>query len=349
VTTVEQQRISLSAVPLVEATPLAALARPQMPTASHFLRNHFALPEVDSADWQLEVTGSDGRVLALSLADIKQLPATSLAVVLECAGHRRAEYDPPAHGIPWRLGAISEAVWTGARLADLLELVELGDATHLVLEGADAGAVGDSGAVTRFARAIPLEKALDEHTLLAWEMNGEALPAAHGAPLRAIVPGWYATDSVKWLTSIGTHEGSFRGHFEAVDYRLPHESGRGNRRLKALAISSLVTSHADGATVDAGLVELRGIAWGAKNSVAAVDVSIDGRPWARASLDRPRGPYARVFWRYDWHAHPGRHELRVRATDRNGHTQPHRPLWNPRGYANSAVQRLTLEVGPTAA
>jgi DMSO/TMAO reductase YedYZ molybdopterin-dependent catalytic subunit len=339
----ETRRVRLSTTPLVEAAPLDALASAEMPTESHFVRTHFPIPALAPERWRLRVSGRDGRGLALSLDDLKRLPEASLAVVLECAGHRRAEYEPPAHGIAWGVGAMSEAIWTGARLADVLELVELGDATHVVLEGADSGPVGDRGVVTTFARSLPLDKAVDDDTLLAWDMNGRPLPPAHGAPLRAIVPGWYATDSVKWLTRIRAQVGPFDGHFEAVDYRLADESGGGGCRLTTLPVSSLLTSHADGDAVEAGLVRLSGIAWGAKARVAAVELSIDGGGWMQASLARPRGPYARVFWCLDWDAPPGPHDLRIRARDWSGRAQPERARWNPRGFANSGVHRVRLD------
>ena len=159
---------------VVEASPLAALGLRQMPTDTHFLRDHFGIPDLDEETWTLGLSGP-GRELRLTLDDLKALPARSLTVVLECAGHRRNEYEPPARGVGWGVGAVSEAVWTGARLRDVLGLLGTGDtAGHVLLEGADAGPVGDDD-FSPFARAIPIEKALDDDTLLAWEMNGEPL------------------------------------------------------------------------------------------------------------------------------------------------------------------------------
>ena len=234
---------------VVEASPLAALGLRQMPTDTHFLRDHFGIPDLDEETWTLGLSGP-GRELRLTLDDLKALPARSLTVVLECAGHRRNEYEPPARGVGWGVGAVSEAVWTGARLRDVLGLLGTGDtAGHVLLEGADAGPVGDDD-FSPFARAIPIEKALDDDTLLAWEMNGEPLGSEHGAPLRAIVPGWYATDSVKWLVRIETLDTPFEGHFEISDYRLPTTNGAG--RMTTLPVSSLLTSHPDGAFLPLG-------------------------------------------------------------------------------------------------
>jgi DMSO/TMAO reductase YedYZ molybdopterin-dependent catalytic subunit len=340
-------RIPLStapAGPVIEAAPLASLSLREMPTESHFRRDHFDVPEIDRRLWKLDIGGAVERPRQLGLDDLRQLPRASLPVVLECAGHRRGELEPQARGIQWGVGAMSEAVWTGARLRDLLDIVRPRGAMHVVLEGADSGAVGDSGRTATFARALPLAKALHEDTLLAWEMNGEPLPPGHGAPVRAIVPGWYATDSVKWLVSITLLNGPFDGHFEVADYRVPGTNGDGPQRLTALSIHSLLTSHADGAVVAAGPVELRGIAWGGSAGAAAVDVSIDGDGWQPAALEPGAGPYGRVFWSFRWRAEPGLHTLRVRATDRAGNTQPETPTWNERGFANASIQKLRIGV-----
>jgi DMSO/TMAO reductase YedYZ molybdopterin-dependent catalytic subunit len=315
-----------------------------MTTETHFRRDHFGIPDLDRESWTLDVGGATRRSLALTLDDLQRLPHVSLAVVLECAGHRRAEFDPPARGIPWGIGAVGEAVWTGTRLRDVLRIAEPLGATHVVLEGADAGSTGDNGQTASFARAIPLEKALHDDTLLAWEMNGEPLPAAHGAALRAIVPGWYATDSVKWLTRITLATGPFDGHFEVNDYRLRVAGDRSGSRLTDLPVSSLLTSHADGTAVPSGETELRGIAWCGEAHVARVEVSIDDGGWRLARLRRPTDPYARAFWTLPWRAEPGDHTLRVRATDERGRSQPERPRWNERGFANASIQHVHIAV-----
>src|SRR5438552_1078801 len=183
----DTERIRLLREPVIKVTPPAALSLRAMPTAHHFERDHFCVPELDIDAWKLRLVGMSGRRLELSINDLASLPKASLAAVLECAGNRRSEFKPTVDGIQWGIGAVSEAVWTGVRLSDVLKLVEVATATHAVLEGADSGPVGELNTRERFARAIPIEKALDRDTLLALEMNGEPLPFGHGAPLRAIV------------------------------------------------------------------------------------------------------------------------------------------------------------------
>ena len=324
--------------PGVRPAPLAALDLERMPSGAHFRRDHFSPAIADPAAWRLGVGGSVGRPLELGFERLRSYPRRELRVVLECSGHRRAEYRPATRGVPWQLGAVSEAVWAGASLRDLLEDASVSDAAQfIVLEGADRGPFRGEGDVP-FARALPLEKALHPDTLLAWEMNGEPLPLAHGAPLRAIVPGWYATDSVKRLGRIAALEEPFDGPFEAIDYRVDGE------RLTALRVHALLTSAREGEQLAAGDRVLRGIAWGGEGGVARVEVSVDRSDWEQAALDQVAGPYAFARWNVSWPAEPGLHTVAVRATDAAGATQPPEPVWNEGGYANSSIQRVRLHV-----
>jgi DMSO/TMAO reductase YedYZ molybdopterin-dependent catalytic subunit len=295
------------------STPAAA--------AVHFQRNHHGIPPIDAGSW-------------------RRYPRRQLTVVLECAGHRRAEIEPPTAGIPWQAGdAVSEATWSGISLADLLRDAGPEDARFVVLEGGDA-----EGASAPFARALPLDRALHPDTLLAWEMDGEPLPPEHGAPLRAVVPGWYATDSIKWLRRIVALREPFTGPYEVDHYRLRNAADERGTRLTALSVHSLLTSHASGQRVDAGPHLLAGVAWGGSGGIARVDVSIDGGAWQRADLVGPESPYAFTRWSLDWEAKPGSVLLDIRATDGTGRVQLERPIWNVGGYANSSRQRVRLDV-----
>lgn len=339
--------VPISLAPAVHPTPLRALGSEEMPSEAHFRRDHFAAPALDPNSWRLLIDGAVEQPVELTLNDLQALARRTLRAVLECAGHRRGEFSPPAAGLPWGVGALGEAVWQGASLRDVLALAGLRpEASLVVLEGADSGQFRDHPQPVSFARALPLNKALDPDTLLAWTMNGQPLPRAHGAPLRAIVPGWYATDSVKWLSRISVLERPFTGLFEAIDYRLADKTIPGGRRLTNLPVHAIITSPPEGALVASGTVELRGIAWGGAD-IAAVEVSIDGRAWQPAHLDRHRGRYARTFWRATWEASAGDHTIAVRAWDSDNNTQPERPEWNERGYGNASIQRQQITVAPT--
>jgi DMSO/TMAO reductase YedYZ molybdopterin-dependent catalytic subunit len=305
--------------PEYRAAPLSALHGGSTSAELHFRRNHFPYPEA-GAGWTLEAGG-----MVLSLADVRRLGSRSEHVVLECAGHRRTELDPPVDGLPWGAGAVSQGEWTGAPLGAVLAEAGLGpNGTQVVLAGAD----GDGA----FARAISLAKATDDATLVAWELDGAPIPAGLGGPLRAIVPGHYAVDSVKWLRRIEVVAEPFRGHFQAEDYCLFGAEGvPDGAELHELPVSSLVTSS----------TAIAGVAWGGAG-VARVDVRIDDGPWVAATLGEPLGPYAFVPWELAVELAGGPHTVEARATDAEGNAQPERPLWNRRGYANSSVHRVNV-------
>jgi DMSO/TMAO reductase YedYZ molybdopterin-dependent catalytic subunit len=329
--------------PVVRASPLEMLSEPEAPTESHFRRDHFPIPIIRLDEWRLEAQKASGVTKAYSLDELRAYPHHELPVVLECAGHRRAELTPATSGIQWGVGAISEAVWGGTSLRFLLEEIGLDDVRFVVFEGADRGGFRDRSDVP-FAKALPLEKALDTDTLLAWEMNGEPLPEGHGAPLRLVVPGWYASDSIKWLKRIVLLETPFDGPFEVEDYRLRVDASGTDERLMVMPVNSLVTSPVDGGRIEAGWQVLQGVAWGGAGGIAKVEVS-DGEGFSRrATLSHPSSRYAFTRWHARWWAKPGIQTVTVCATDGTGMRQPEQPIWNKGGYANSSVQRTRVVV-----
>jgi DMSO/TMAO reductase YedYZ molybdopterin-dependent catalytic subunit len=318
------------------AAPLAALDGSPMPAELHFVRSHFPPPD---GDWTLEIGGAVARPLALSPDDLRRFGEVSEHVVLECAGHRRTELTPPVEGLPWGAGAVSHGLWTGAPLARVLAEVEpLPEAAFVVLTGAD----GESA----FARAISLAKARDEATLLALALDGAPVPRELGGPLRAVVPGHYAVDSVKWLRRIEVVTEPFRGHFQAADYCLFGAQGvEDGTQLAELPVTSLVTTPEAGSGIDPGETRIAGVAWGGRGAIATVHVRVDGGPWRPADLREPLGQHAFVPWELTVDLGPGESTIAARATDGEGNVQPEQPLWNRRGYANSSIHRVTVTVG----
>jgi DMSO/TMAO reductase YedYZ molybdopterin-dependent catalytic subunit len=313
-------------------TPLSALESRLPGAEGHFRRDHFDPPTIDERGFALEVTGGD-RELRLTMDELRRLPRRELDVVLECAGHRRDEFDPATPGLQWGIGAVAEARWAGTALADVLAQVSFGaDVTELALHGGDSGESELVPGTQPYARSIPLAKALDRDTLLVWEMDGAPLPPGHGAPLRAIVPGWYATDSVKWLRRIELLREPFEGPFQALDYRwVDDDHPVPGVRMDEVPVHSVVTSVEDG--------QARGVAWGG-DGIARVEVRVDDDRWYEATLEPGSGPYARTRWSLDLAA-PAR-SVAARATDVHGRTQPDRPAWNPGGYRNNSVHRVEL-------
>lgn len=336
----ERSSIVCASPPHWRPTPLAALELPDIPTELHFVRDHFPAPAPDLDSWSMELAGQSHSLL-LGLTGLLRLPQRTLRVVLECAGHRRAEFVPVPSGVPWGIGAVSEARWTGTSLASLLQRVGIPPgAQEVVLEGADAGPVEGFEGSHRFARSLPLAKALDPDVLVAYLMNGQPIAPEHGGPVRAIVPGWYATDSVKWLDRVWFSFEEFQGVFQAHDYRLETpDDPNSSRRMTYVPVHALITTPCE-CQVVARNATLRGVAWGGTDGVDRVLVQVDGGPWRSAGLGRPAGAYARVSWELRCPLELGDHEAACRAIDGSGAAQPPRPVANLRGYANNAVHRV---------
>ena len=328
-----------------DAAPLTALGQGRMPTAAHFRREHFPVPALDPGGWRLRIGGSVATPAIVTLADLVGMPRRSLVVVLECAGHRRAELQPATPGLQWREGAVSEARWTGTPLAGLLRAAGIDrGAAEVVLAGADRGAFERSGEHP-YARSLPLPKALHKDTILAYEMNGEPIPPEHGGPVRAIVPGWYATDSVKWLERVQVVQAEFDGPFQALDYRFAAADDPGpGVRMERMPVHALITDPGEGSGLVAGRVVVRGAAWSGSGAVTGIEVRVDEGRWHEAAVTERTGRYGRTLWEFDWAAEPWRHAIAVRARDSSGAVQPSEPVWNRRGYANNSVHRVTVTV-----
>jgi sulfite oxidase len=221
-------------------------------------------------------------------------------------------------------------------------------AAHVGFEGAEL--CPEATPIERFGGSIPLAKACRPEVLLAWAMNGEPLPAVHGAPLRVVVPGYIGARSVKWLERIEVRARPWEGYFQHVIYRLLPEDGSAapgaGFPLGLVALNSEILSPVGGATVPAGPLEIRGYAFaGGERHVARVDVSLDrGASWTQAQLLDDLGPWAWRQWRTSVELAPGEHEILARAWDSSAATQPEHEagLWNPPGYVNNARPRIRV-------
>jgi DMSO/TMAO reductase YedYZ molybdopterin-dependent catalytic subunit len=332
-------------------TPRQLLTSWLTPNELFYVRSHFYTPAIQESAWRLQVDGDVDHPLSLSLSELKQMQSTSPVVTLECAGNGRAFFQPPVAGVQWRHGAVGTARWTGVRLRDVLRRAAIkAGASHVWFDGADVG----TGRAPDFIRNVTIDKAMHPDTLLAYEMNDQPLPVAHGFPLRAIVPGWEGAYSVKWLTRIRVAEREHEGAFVQTSYRYPKRpvlpgtavAPADTVPLQGMVVKSLITSPATEAVVPVGRVTIAGFAWAGESDIRQVDVSTDhGRTWSPARLGRDRAPYAWRQFAYDWHLRePGAYLVMSRATDTRGRVQPVVAEWNPAGYLWNGVDQMRIDV-----
>jgi len=355
----------LGETPFVAETPEALLDDDTTPIARFFIRNNGLLPEPveDPESWRFIIDGEVERPLDLSLADLKsRFPVRTFRMVLECGGNGRSFFEPQAEGNPWTNGGAGCAEWTGVSLRDVLEAAGLKETARFTGHfGADPDKTG-SRDKQAMSRGMPIPKALEEHTLLAWAMNGEPLPFIHGGPLRLVVPGWPGSLSQKWLTRIWIRDREHDGPgMTGLSYRIPvHPLPPGSdasnvetRILESMPVRSIVTAPAHGAVLAAGTrsVTVRGAAWAGDDEVARVDCSIDGgATWTPARMTPPRNRYDWVRWSAEITLPgDGYYEIFARATDAQGRAQPFRAAnWNPNGYACNVMHRVAVRVGEGA-
>jgi DMSO/TMAO reductase YedYZ molybdopterin-dependent catalytic subunit len=324
-------RIVRSEEPLNLEMPFETVESFITPTKSFYVRTHFPIPKIDRDAWWLHVEGEVEKPFAISYEELVKLQSLTIAVTLECAGNNRNFLEPKVKGVQWRLGAVGTAEWTGVPLSALLgRALVRPQAREVILEGTDGGILDDPKSPPgelRFARSIPLSKARND-VLLAYKMNGSDLLAEHGFPLRAIVPGWYAMASVKWLQRIIVTNQSFTGYYQTIDYA--YWKRRGDiaelTPLAEMQVKAEIAKPSQGETVPANSsVRVYGAAWASDGEIAKVELSTDGgSTWSKATLLGEPKPNAWRLWEFDWKtpSAPGGQTLVARATDSLGRTQP---------------------------
>lgn len=328
-----EQRKIVTATPENSETPLDSVRSWVTPNRLFFVRNHFDVPAIKLEDWRLRVGGCVERPFEMTWEEITALPERTVFATMECAGNGRSFLGPKQPGVQWGAGAVGHAEWTGVPLHLVLKKAGLKpDALEVVFEGHDRGSEADHPEPMQFARSLPMDKALDPDTLLAYRMNGELLEPIHGFPLRLFVPGWYGVASVKWLRSIEVVERPFKGYYQTIKYTVQRRSGRGQETVVVgpmMVKSEIVRPHA-GEILGIGTNRLFGVAWGGPDAVARVEISLDsGRSWSEAQLIGPRAPYSWTMWEYLWEVvNPGDYTVLSRAASSGGQVQPtcHDPL-----------------------
>jgi DMSO/TMAO reductase YedYZ molybdopterin-dependent catalytic subunit len=328
------------------------------PIANFFVRNNGGVPEeaADPEAWMLAFDGEVENPLEMSLAELKsEFEHVTLQLQLECGGNGRAGFNPSPRGNQWVIGAVGNGEWTGCRMADVLQRAGVKpSAVYTGHYGADPHLSGEPDRPA-ISRGVPIAKAMDPHTLIVWEMNGEPLPLIHGGPVRVVAPGWPGSCSQKWLTRVWVRDQEHDGPgMTGMSYRMPRHPVAPGAEVEAedmvvmesMPVKSVITAPETNAHVSAGEpFEVRGHAWAGDRKVRAMHVSIDyGATWMEAELSEPVNPYAWQRWRAQIELPTdGYYEVWARATDDAGVMQPAVvPGWNPRGYGNNAQHRIAV-------
>ncbi|HVQ62107.1 MAG TPA: molybdopterin-dependent oxidoreductase [Burkholderiales bacterium] len=338
-------------------TPIEYFRTPVTRNDAFFVRWHLAgIPEIKGLEWSLAVGGESAeRELKFSLADLKKdFKPAEVTAVCQCSGNRRGLFEPHVAGVEWGVGAMGNAVWRGVRLRDVLARAGVkGDALEVVLDGADTAPLDKT---PDFVKSIPVEVAMDENTLIAFEMNGKPLPHWNGFPVRLVVPGWTGTYWVKQLVSVKLVSRPEANFWMSTAYRLPRgrfktpsfksQVKEANEPITTMVVNSLVTSLRNGQQLPRGRpIEVKGIAFDGGSGIDKVEVSSDGASWHSATLGRDLG---RFSFREFSMSLPGRDGgalvVMARATARSGETQVEQLIHNPAGYHHNVIQRLYLEV-----
>ena len=347
--------------PFVAETPEHLLDDDTTPIEKFFVRQNGIPPEVtpDPDAWELTIDGEVDSLLTLTLADLKsRFEHVTYRMVLECGGNGRSFFEPQARGNQWTNGGAGCAEWTGVRLRDVLDAAGVkSTAIYTAHYGVDLHLSGEAGRDV-ISRGVRIEKALEDHAMLVWGMNGEDLPHIHGGPLRLMIPGWPGSASHKWVKRIVLRDVEHDGPgMTGTSYRVPATPMIPGQEpeevtfdiMESMPIRSIVSSPANGTSLPAGTRELalRGAAWNGDTGVAAVHVSKDfGATWEEVDLAAPLN-------RYDWRRWTatvelptdGYYEIWVRATGEDGIAQPHiAGNWNPQGYGGNPMHRVAVLV-----
>jgi len=304
-------------------TPWESLDAWITPNDKFFSIGHYEWPKLDPGNWKLDVLGDVETPLTLTLDDLKAKPRQSVTYTLECSGN---------NGLPFFTSGIGNAQWGGTSLADILKAEKIkSNAIEVVFVGADqgtevlrAGTPLEVKFTAQFARSMTIEEAMNPANILCYEMNGEPLPADHGAPMRLIAPGWYGVANVKWLRRIEVRHTRFLNRFMGRDYVTVREEQRDGETVvvESSVGRGLLKSAPARVMLNDGHYRIFGMAWG-PTPIRAVEVRIDSGPWMQAAFAEPdQSPYAWRFWHLDWSATPGEHTVTSRAIDAAGNVQP---------------------------
>jgi DMSO/TMAO reductase YedYZ molybdopterin-dependent catalytic subunit len=349
--------ILLTSRPPQLETPFQYFKELITPNEAVFVRWHISqVPtSVDLNEWRLKVGGNTEKEVQLSMDDLKtKFEKVMYTAVIQCSGNSRSLFEPRVAGGQWKNGAMGNVTWTGARLKDILNAAGIkADSVEVSFDGLDGPPLPS---VPDFVKSLTLDKAMEEDIIVAYEMNGKALPMLNGFPARLIVPGWFATYWVKSLSTITVLPKQFEGFWMKSAYRIPDDPCAcvppGSAPKKTIPINrldtrSFIVEPSDGSALKVNKpVNLMGIAFSGGYGIRDVIVSTDnGRTWNETKLGKDLGKYAWIQWTYPWQPKKtGKYTLMVRATNSIGQSQPFEPLWNPAGFMRNNIEKIEVTV-----
>jgi sulfite dehydrogenase (cytochrome) subunit A len=348
--------ILLTSRPPQLETPLSYFQELVTPNDALFVRWHITpIPtSVDLAEWRLAVGGNTEKELKLSFDDLRKFEKVSYTAVIQCAGNGRSFFEPRVPGGQWKNGSMGNVTWGGVRLKDILSAAGVkAGSVDVSFNGLDRGSLPT---VPDFVKSLPMDKAIEEDIIVAYEMNGQPLTLLNGFPARLIVPGWYATYWVKSLSDISVNAKAFEGFWMNPAYRIPDNAcgciPPGSKPSKTVPIHrmstrSLIITPAEGEKLTRNKpVNITGVAFSGGFGIKDVIVSTDGgRTWSKADLGKDLGRYSWVQFSLPWRPDKaGTTTLMAKATNSIGESQPFEGLWNPAGYLWNKVEPLTVIV-----
>ena len=354
----------------VMETPLPLLRKYyHTPKEILFVRNHFPItgsryatlkPIIDDK-WTVRIGGLVGRPGEITVGDLKKMEQVEVTAVLQCSGNGRAFYAKRAKtpGTQWKIGGMGNVTWKGVKLKDVFKALSIEmdpEANYLTANGKDRPLTPRG---SDFVHSVPLHDVLNK-AILALEMNGEPIPAVHGGPVRLVIPGYYGTMQIKWLTDLFITDRETPSRFQQRAYRnplfpvepgtmTPRDFNRFNSRPNwGMKIKSVIFYPLNGESIRAGMYKIKGVAWNdGLVPVKEIYVSLDkGREWIKARIVKSEGLYAWYLWEAEVELEKGRREIWARAFDAWGRGQPLKGVdrWNPKGYEWNGVHKVTVEV-----
>ncbi len=333
-----------------QESPIHFLYKWKTPATLFYRINHFSYPVLTGTNFGLTVTGEVSNPLFIRYDELLSMPVKSHLIPLECAGNKRANFNPKVYGEQWEEGALSQGKWTGVPLMYILQKAGvLRNAREVVFEGTDFGTKPSIPRSIPFERSLPIEKAFHEDTLIALKYNDKPLTLEHGYPLRLIVPNWYAMASVKWLCKITVINHTFDGAFQTEDYvYYPYKnSDKDKCPVTILNVNSTILKPINYSILPVGIHQIKGIAWTGKGIIKEVQISLDkGETWKEATISNlPHHKYSWVNWSFPWKIdEKGEYTIYSRAKDSEGRVQPITAFWNRKGYGYNAVSKINVKI-----